>query len=524
MDCEKIIVKNTCIIINNYKLGDCPKLEGIFSIWDPTKHTRYLVCLYYDEKEKKLYLPRGLDIWYIEDLFQTKAIVEKNMYDEFDTFSDMKIRYLPRDETQEKALRFMIGKGEYSQTARKSQLLINLNTGKGKTYVSIANSIYFGIKSIVIAANTNVLQQWEKFILEYTNISKREVYYIEGSNSIYRLLCKKDASNIKFFLATHSTIKSYGDTNGWAEVTKLFKFMKVGFKYFDEAHQNFDNICKIDYYTNTYKTFYVTATPGRSDAVENKIYQLAFKNVLGIDLFNRDEDPHTHYIAFRFNSKPDIYTLSKSKNKYGLDRNFYTNYIVHNINFKMAAICILNYALKLAKEPNDKILIYIGTNESILYMYQWIPTIFPFLYNNIGIYTSIISPEQKEFQKQFKVILTTTKSAGAAIDIKGLKVTVVLAEPFKSQILSKQTLGRTRDENTYYLELVDKGFFYCNKYFLDKRKVFNVYAKSCKLIELPDSDLPLISNNIIKAMHNSHNEWFTDSTCNITKPFEILED
>lgn len=505
----KIVVKNTCVIINDYEIHDCQKLEDYFTIWDPTIHAKYTVCVYYDAENKRLYLPRGLDIWYLEELFGTTAYVEKNQFDKFDTFKNMKIKYKPRDEVQEKALKFLLGKAEYSETTRKSQLLVNLNTGKGKTYVSIANTVYCGIKSMIITANVSVLNQWSTFIKNYTNTTDKEIYFIEQAGSIYRLLCKseEEIAKIKFFLVTHATLKSYGDSQGWDKVTELFKHIRIGFKYYDEAHQNFDNMCKIDYFTNTYKTFYVTATPGRSNQSENKIYQLAFKNVLSIELFNREQDPHTDYIAFRYNSSAPAGIISRSKNKYGLDRNYYTNYIVHNYKFKLATICVLNYVLRLAKNVEDKVLIYIGTNDAISYMYQWLPTVFPMLYGNLGIYTSIIPNEQKQSQLQNKVILTTTKSAGAAIDIKGLKVTLVLAEPFKSEILAKQTLGRTRDDNTFYVELVDRGFYYCNKYFLDKKKIFNVYAKSCTLIDLTDNDLNINPNKILQNISNNFSEF-----------------
>ena len=45
--------------------------------------------------------------------------------------------------------------------------------------------------------------------------------------------------------------------------------MRVGIKFYDEAHLNFDNMCKIDYYTNTKYTMYITATPARSNEGEN---------------------------------------------------------------------------------------------------------------------------------------------------------------------------------------------------------------------------------------------------------------
>lgn len=516
---SNIIVKNTCIMITEYNFGDCPKLEHFFSIYEPVTHSYRFVGIYYDTNNRILYLPRGVDIWYIEQLLDAKATVIKDNHNKYDKYNDIGVKYLPRDEDQKAALRFAVGKGEYIHTQTKSQLSINLDTGKGKTYVAIGTMSFLGIKSMVITYSKQVLLQWKNRVLEYTNITEKEIYNIDGSGSIYRLLTKsdKEIKKIKLFLVTHATIKSYSENVGWDKLNDLFKHIKVGMKFYDEAHTNFDNMCMIDFFTNVYKTYYLTATPARSNTDENKIYQTAFKNILAIDLFHEDTDPRTHYIAMRYNSRPSPQIISACKNKYGLDRNKYTNYIVTNENFMKMAVIVFDFIFKnIMKHPEDKLLVYIGTNQAITEFYSSIIEIFPCLSGNIGIFTSIVSDEDKKFALTRKVILTTTKSAGAAIDIKGLKCTLVLAEPFKSEVLAKQTLGRTRDRNTYYIEIVDKGFKYCNKYFLDKRSLFSVYALDSTLVEITDVELNDMSNNIIKSgmLDNVGNE-------SMIKPFEI---
>ena len=35
---EKIIVRNTCIIINDYHMGDSPDLEQVFRVFNPVTH------------------------------------------------------------------------------------------------------------------------------------------------------------------------------------------------------------------------------------------------------------------------------------------------------------------------------------------------------------------------------------------------------------------------------------------------------------------------------------------------------
>lgn len=499
---EKIVLKNTCIIINDYSFGDSPKLERFFAIYEPVTHSYRYAGIYYDTDNKRLYLPRGIDIWYVEQLIGCEAYVEKNMYNKFDRYDDIRIKYLPRDEDQVEALKFAIGKGVYKDTLSKSQLSINLNTGKGKTYVAIGTMSVFQIKSVIITYSVNILKQWKSCILEYTNIAEKEIYNIDGSGSIYRLKTKseKEINDIKVFLVTHSTIQSYCNANGWDSLNDLFSYLKIGMKFYDEAHKNFDNMCMIDFFTNVYKTYYLTATPARSQTDENRIYQAAFKNIYAIDLFHQDTDPHTHYIAMRYYSRPEPQIISKCKNKYGLDRNKYVNYIVHNERFLMMSTVVLDFIFRnVLKSIDDKLLIYIGTNQSISEFYTWLSQAYPGTRGNVGIYTSMVSDEDKAYALTRQIILTTTKSAGDAIDIKGLKCTLLLAEPFKSEILARQTLGRTRDSNTYYIEIVDRSFIHCNKFFMLKRPVFNVYAKDCKVVDLSDENLNDMYNKIVKA-------------------------
>ena len=86
--------------------------------------------------------------------------------------------------------------------------------------------------------------------------------------------------------------------------------------------------------------------------------------------------------------------------------------------------------------------------------------------------------KQKADKKNKKILLSTTKSAGKGEDIKGLKLTILAAEPFKSPVIAQQTLGRTREPNTFYIELVDLGFKKTREYYFDKLSTFNKYAES----------------------------------------------
>lgn len=496
---NKIVVRHSSIVINNYEVGDSPRLESFFTLYDRVRHDVYYKGIEYIPEEKKLILPRGLDIYFLENIFNTKAVVDKQ-YDPYDRMDQIMIKYLPRDNVQKEALSFMIGVKGYKSNITHSQLSVNLNTGKGKSYCSISTASYLCMRSIVITSSLNWLNQWKDYIVEYTDTKPREIFMLTGTPSIISLL-KKDISKYKFILASHATIKSYGDAYGWDKVTELFKFMKCGLKFYDEAHLSFDNMCKIDYYTNTFRTYYVTATPARSDQDENKIYQLYFKNIPAIDLFNENEDPHTEYIALRYNSNPTPQDISACRNQYGLDRNKYTNgYIVNKENYYK----ILKIALNLFCKCNEgKCLIYIGTNDAINKTVEWVKNNYPELRNDIGIYTSVVT-DNKEAQLNKRIIFSTTKSCGAAMDIKGLKMTIVLAEPFKSEVLARQTLGRTRGDNTYYIEVVDNGFYHINKYYHYKKPIFDKYATACTEMSMKQNELDIKTEKIDKDRWNTY--------------------
>lgn len=478
---NKIELYRTHIIVNDYKFGSSSTLENCFKIFNPITFTETYQGLYYIEETQQLILPRGIDVYFLENLFGVKA-TPIEIYDEFERFDDIQIKYLPRDEVQTEALRFMLGVDEYQRNSYSPQLSVNLNTGKGKSYCSICTAAYSGIKTIIITYSVKWLQQWKEFICDYTNIKEEEICMMINSSKISRTL-KEDSSKYKFILTSHSSIQSYAKNHGWESIGELFKKLKVGIKIYDEAHLNFKTMSMIDFFTNTFKTFYVTATPLRSDSGENQIYQYYMKNIPSIDLFDQDKDPHTDYIAIKFNSKPSHGVIQSCKNQYGLNRNAYTNYIVTNENFYKILRIIMNMIIT----RGGKTLIYIGTINAIDIIYQWIINNYPEFRYNTCILTS--QTEDKEIVNRNQIILSTTKSAGTAVDIPYLKRTVILAEPFKSEILARQTLGRTRSDNTEYIEVVDVGFNSISKWFTKKKAIFEKYALSCTIINLSEKEL-----------------------------------
>lgn len=472
---SRIKLTNSAIIVEDYTLGESEQLEKPFKIFDPITHKLYNKGLYYEEETKRLFLPAGMDLWFVRRALDCKYY-DRISHTPYKEIENIYIKYKPRDEQQYEALRFMTGSGvEYENNIYQSQLMVSLGTGKGKTYCSIACISFFKIKSMIITSSNSLLDQWEEEILKYTNLKKNDIVRISGSEMCNMFIngSSKKAVDGKIFLCSHGTLRSFGDRYGWDKVNELFITLGIGMKFFDEAHTSYDNMLMIDFYTNVYKTYYVTATPGRSSWRENNIYQISLKNVPMIDLFDENNDPHTSYVAIKWNSNPRPQDISACKNpKYGLDRMKYIDYLTRKPEFYDMLRIIMDLVIK----SKGRALMYIGTNDGILRVYHWIAENYPEFIGDIGIFTSLVTKENKGKEKKKKLLLSTTKSAGLGEHIEGLKMTIVLAEPFKSEIITQQTLGRTRDDNTMYVELVDMGFVYTKKFYYSKLPVFKKYA------------------------------------------------
>ena len=399
---------------------------------------------------------------------------------DFDTYRQNStptlLKYGPKDDVQRESIKFLLGYDQYSFTRGCSQLLLALNTGAGKTYLGIAFMAYINAKAIIIASSIGWLEQWKERIVEHSNIEKNEVYMICGAASIISLM-KRNPSEIdrnKIYLVTHSTLSNLASRRGWGSVGDLFRHLGIGVKIFDEAHLYFEAMGNIDFYSNTFKTVYMTATPERGELNDDRIFQFYFKNVPRIDLFDPEKDPRTLYIPIRYNSHMTQYDIKKCTNIRGFQKVNYARMVMGYPNFFKICHIVFDFILKL----RGRILIFMASNESIQELYDWIELNYPELRGNIGIYTCI--NENKRRALANKIILTTSLSAGEALDIPDLICSVQLAEPMKSRPKCRQRLGRTRIRGSFFIDVIDQALETFDKYYIYNLPMYEKYAITIK--------------------------------------------
>ena len=155
-------------------------MEDCFRVYDRITHSYYCNGMDYNKETKQLRVPRGIDTFFVENLTQTRGVDKSDVFDDFGTFKPLGLKYMPRDDKQVETLQFMCGEGRYHRNKYLPQLSVNLATGKGKTYCSVATASYFGIRTIIITYSTKWLTQWKDCILEYTNIPKDRIISYSG--------------------------------------------------------------------------------------------------------------------------------------------------------------------------------------------------------------------------------------------------------------------------------------------------------------------------------------------------------
>ena len=475
-----ITVFHSHIEVSPYKEGDIPELEKMFSKYDSVRHKRIVIA--YFILNNVLYLPRGTNLMKLQELIQSTPLPFTKP-DDYSKFESADIVYNPKNDLQEKSINFLLGKEESSYTGRYSQLGLNLSTGDGKTYCTIASIIKYKIKSIVITHQDKIKNQWIDSVLNMTTINKDRVCNIHGTEIIEKIM--NDEIEADIYFVNHQTIASYARSHSWYDVREFFKKIKVGIKVFDEAHKFFSNIFMIDCFSNCYKTFYLTATFGRSDPLEVSIYKRAFSYLVR---FGEDsievKRKHTKFIVCLFSSKPEYGVIPDVRNKYGFSNYKYIDYEFSDISGNRL-VKVLLYILKSTRNIEGKTLIISPKKETVDLVAKLAEDNFN---NSVGTIYSDNKDTVNEENKNKEIISSTIKSIGEGSDIKKLRILINL-EPISSKIIADQVQGRLREysetDETYLFYPVDISVPEC---MISLKKMIPTMKKKCKDITYMNID------------------------------------
>lgn len=478
-----IKVFHTHIEIFPYEKGDFRKLEERLSVWDDQYYCFEPVAYYIEDGT--LYVPRGTSISYIKSGLPNCDVVVDRSYDRIDKIR-ISSKLLPKSNIQADAVDFLCSVGKFTKGIGYSQRALTLDTGDGKTIaaiLAIANT--YKCKSLVITHTSKLRTQWFNEFLKATDVSEDDLLILDSSDDMKKIIENNGTSASAMFV-THQLINSFGRNYGWEGVREFFKTVGIGVKIIDEAHKYFNNSCMIDFFSNTYNTFYLSATFDRNNNKEKSMFKRAYNNCykFGDETLNyTSKRKHVIYYYTQFNSECPLSAESKMFNKYSISPFKYIEYELYGDDSARLLTCIYTIISKMS-EYDGKILITSPLIESTRVIGDFIDRHFPD--KRVCVANSETKAQLADFMKA-DIISSTVKYLGTGDDIKGLRC-IINTEPFSSKDNMRQLKGRLREfsptDYTYFFDLVDTSISKVVSMGESRLSVMKKYALSVREIHM----------------------------------------
>lgn len=480
---KKIRVFRTHIEIYPYKEGECKQLEYMLSIWNP--HTFSSNKIGYTINDETLYIPRGVSPIFLEKAFGSEPMIEYSS----DPYKFMKEHPVPlvepKDDIQRDSINFLTSSGNFARGARYAQLSLNADTGEGKTYCTIYTICQLGMRALIITHIDKIKRQWMSTCSTMFSFSQKSQVDIVGTAQMESIIADDNMPKGDIFFINHQTINAFVRKHGCEKLHDFFIKLNIGIKVFDEAHLEFKNIIMVDMFSNTFKTIYLTANFNRSQPEESKLFQRAFSNVMKFSTNSKEyaeKRRHIVYVPVLFSSNCPEYQSMMLKNNYGFDSKRYIDYALKTDEGNNL-IHEIHTVIKKTSHLDGRILIVTPKIESCEFIKDY-------LEYNISDKTIMTIHSKNSEENNFiaknnaDIIISTMKSVGTGVDIKGLRI-LINTEPYASSITANQMSGRLReyapDKDTYYFDLVDVSIQRCYEMYKTRLRFLK---KKCKEVIL----------------------------------------
>ncbi|MFW6025960.1 MAG: DEAD/DEAH box helicase [Candidatus Woesearchaeota archaeon] len=331
-----------------------------------------------------------------------------------------------------------------------TQAIVDMPTGRGKTFAAIYLTHKLKRKPIIFVKNGRQCKQWAEGFKNHTHINMNKVFIARGKSNVHFLFENGDDYDI--FITTHRTVSNFIRDNGYKKLNQWFLSMGVNLKIFDEFDLAVENMLRIDCHSSFRYNLYLTATPFKSGYYDNQVFKYAFKNVyqLGKDLYaNETPNRDAHIIFLKSNptkkEKGKCYSYKNTGDKWEpfFDPDKYHKYIIKKkkILKSFLDIPMRDVKNKIKKYPNRKHIFFTGKIENCEIIKNLLVNDYNVKPSIIGIYNSDIDKSEKDKALNQSIIISISSSMGRALDIKNLE-TLIDMESYRSASIFIQLIGR----------------------------------------------------------------------------------
>ena len=349
----------------------------------------------------------------------------------------------------------------------------NMPTGTGKTLMAIYLTSILDCKAWAMCYRTIVLQQWKSTMEKMTTFDVKRLKIINSSKDLLKIATGDwDYDKYDMYVSTPMLLTKFATDYGLDLLNEVFDQAGIGVKFFDEAHKNVGNICKINGLTNVERTYYLSADFSQAAPSKAKLYYKMFgstpiikpKKELTQDL------KYTVGVVVRYNTRPSFADKEGCFQKYGFSPFKYMEYQLRKGPFYDAIEQVLDTIRSSTNWRQYKILILCNLIEHTDILYEWVQNYFyqrcrddpPHV---VRFHSEVPMEERKDAIENGEVIVSTFQSMGVGVDIKMIRHVLALSPV--NPIEDNQAAGRARElpdhENCFYYLFNDDGFQYMQR-------------------------------------------------------------
>lgn len=360
----------------------------------------------------------------------------------------------------------------------------DLQTGKGKSYVGCKLTTKWQCPTAIVC--DGLLDQWVENYLEKTNVPAERIYLIQGIDSIIRLwkMIENKEPLPWVIVCSIRTMSRYGmyiedSYRSVPRVNDLFKALNIGYVLYDEIHLNTHAIVLLMLVLNIDKSVLLSATPERSDRMEQNIFEFILpKGLIGgaaeydryVDACIRGFELDLHVNPKQLETYGYGYNHMKYESKI-LDNNLYIREFVNEL-IKVIQSEFLPWR---NSDTTTKCLIFVSTVRFATEVKKRLSAAL----EGIDIRTYLAS-DPIDNLTEAEIIISTPKSCGVGKDIKRL-LTGINTISLGSAPLYQQMFGRLRKVEGLqcrWVDMINKRVPQQMKHFFTKRKILNKCSKT----------------------------------------------
>lgn len=294
------------------------------------------------------------------------------------------------------------------------------------------------------------VQRWLDDLQVTYKFNKHDIMVVRGSKDLITLieLAKNNLLDAKVIIITNTTFRMFIDEY---EVRKsnnmygcnpedFFNLINVGIRLIDEVHQDFHLNFKIDLYTNVKKTISLSATLQSDNKFLNRMYEIMFP------LLERPKDfGYDKYIvvdAYIYHLLDVNKVKYKQRGRASYSHVAFEESIMRQEKifkrYKEMIVDIIQTTFVPEWKPGQKMLIFCATVDMCTRLTQYLKNMFI----EFDV-TRYVGEDDYSVVERNNIIVSTLKSAGTAVDIPGLKTTLMTVAVGSRQA-NEQAVGRLR--------------------------------------------------------------------------------